>query len=66
MDSNVEMNLDKFLTLEQVAKLLKVSRRVIYRLINEKRLIAIHVGRSLRISKVDLESYLENAHNSSL
>ena len=51
------------LTLEEVAELLKVSTKTLYRLINEKKLKASKLGRSWRITKSSIYEYLEKNSN---
>jgi len=47
------------LTVEEVAKLLKLSKITIYRLIKTGEIPAYKIGASWRINKEDLESYIE-------
>jgi len=49
---------DKFLTVKEVAKFLRVSERSIFRYISNGRLKGIKVG-YWRIAKKDLETFLE-------
>ena len=51
----------EILRVDEVAKILDVSVKTVYRLINhtENPLKASHVGSQLRIKKADLEEYLE-------
>ena len=51
------------LTVGEVAKLLKVSTKTIYRLIDEKTLKASKVGSSWRVKKSDIDDYLNNNTN---
>lgn len=53
----------EFFTVEELAKLLKVSVRFILQLITDKKIRAYKVGRSWRIEKSDLDVYLENNKN---
>lgn len=46
-------------TVPEVAKLLKVSERHVYREIDADRLAAHHIGRSLRILRADLMAYVK-------
>ncbi len=48
------------LTVEEVAKLLKLSKITIYRLIKTGEIPAYKVGASWRINKDDLEAYIES------
>ena len=48
-----------YYTPQEVAEILKVHRRSITRWIREGRLIAVRVGQQYRISKQDLEKFLD-------
>lgn len=50
----------KYLTLEQVSKLLGVSKRTIMRQIKAGRLKAFKVGRSLRFEKEAIQEYIKH------
>lgn len=49
------------LTVQQVAKLLGVSRNTAYRLVRSKKLRSIRVGRQIRIPRSALEDYLNGS-----
>lgn len=49
------------LTPEQLAKALKISKNSAYRLINEKKIGSIHVGRKIIIPKSCLIDYTQAA-----
>jgi excisionase family DNA binding protein len=51
----------KLLTVQQVANSLDVSRMTVYRLINNKELVAFRVGSVLRIDPVDFAAYMRKA-----
>jgi excisionase family DNA binding protein len=51
----------KVFTPDEVARLLRVSRMTVYRLVGDGHLRAYRVGRSLRIRPDDLTAYLEAA-----
>lgn len=53
------------LTLNQVCRLTQLSRPSVVRLINEKRLHAIKVGRTWRISAASLEALLDGESSAS-
>lgn len=57
---------DEIYTVAQAAKYLQVCDKTVRRLIKDKKLIASRVGgRSLRIKKADIDSYLfQHANNS--
>ena len=46
------------LTVDEAAEILRVSTKTIYKLIDEKALPAVKVGRAFRIAKADIISYL--------
>jgi len=50
---------DEYLTLEEVASLLKVSKRTIYRMVKRKELPAFKIGESWRVSKREFEKMIE-------
>lgn len=50
---------EEYLTLEQVAKKLQLSKITIYRMVNSKQLPATKIGRSWRISSKKLAALFE-------
>ena len=48
----------RFLTVQEVADLLRVSSMTVYRLIKSGELPAVRVGRSFRVSDHDVDTYL--------
>jgi excisionase family DNA binding protein len=48
----------RFLTVQEVADLLRVSSMTVYRLIKAGELSAVRVGRSFRVSEHDVDVYL--------
>jgi excisionase family DNA binding protein len=48
----------KFVTVGEVANLLRVSNMTVYRLVQSGALPAVRVGRSYRIREEDVDSYL--------
>jgi excisionase family DNA binding protein len=48
----------RFYTVEEVAQLLRVSARTVYRLVERGELRALRVGDLYRISQENLDSYL--------
>ena len=57
------MNKNKFLTLKEVSKSLRVSERSVYRYIHNNKLKATKIG-SWRIGEKDLNSFIkENLNN---
>jgi excisionase family DNA binding protein len=51
-----------FLTVQEVAKLMRVSSMTVYRLIKAGELPAVRVGRSFRVRDVDVDAYLESRY----
>ena len=49
----------KFLTVAEVASMMRVSTMTVYRLIKAGQLAAIRVGKNYRIRQADLQSYLD-------
>ena len=52
----------RFLTVQEVADLMRVSSMTVYRLIKAGELPAVRVGRSFRVSEVDVDSYLASRY----
>jgi excisionase family DNA binding protein len=50
---------DEFLTVAEVAELLKLNQQTVRNWIDKRQLPAIHVGRRVRICRSDLEQFLE-------
>ncbi len=48
----------RFLTVAEVAELMRVSTMTVYRLIKAGDLAAVRVGRSFRVREVDVDAYL--------
>ena len=48
----------RFMTVGEVASVLRVSSMTVYRLINAGELPALRIGRSLRVRSEDLDRYL--------
>ena len=53
---------ETFLTVQEVADLMRVSTMTVYRLIKAGDLRATRVGRSYRLREGEVESYLERGH----
>lgn len=58
VSNNSEPKLTRLLTVEEVAKLTKVSASHLYSLINEGALPAVSFGRAKRIRPEDLEEFI--------
>ena len=48
----------KFLTVAEVAAVMRVSKMTVYRLVHNGELPAVRVGRSFRVSEEDVNEYL--------
>jgi excisionase family DNA binding protein len=52
----------RFLTVQEVAQLLRVSSMTVYRLIKAGDIPAVRVGRSFRVRDVDVDTYLASRY----
>ena len=52
----------RFLTVQEVADLMRVSSMTVYRLIKSNDLPAVRVGRSFRVRDVDVNTYLASRY----
>ena len=52
----------RYLTVREVASTLRVSNMTVYRLIKSGELSAVRVGRSFRVSEVDVDRYLSSRY----
>jgi excisionase family DNA binding protein len=50
------------LTPEEAARILRVGRTTIYALIKAKYLRPVHIGRSCRLARAELERYVDRLH----
>ena len=57
MDGHIDTEA-RYLTVGEVATLLRVSSMTVYRLINAGELPAVRIGRSFRLREEDLDRYL--------
>ena len=51
------------LTVPQVAQALGVCRKTVYALVNDNKLGAIRVGRTIKVPKFSLEEFIRTARN---
>ena len=51
----------KFLTIAEVAAVMRVSKMTVYRLVHGGELPAVRVGRSFRVSEKDVNTYIERS-----
>ena len=52
----------RFLTVAEVADLLRVSTMTVYRLIKGGELLAVRVGKSYRVREDDLDTFIANQY----
>ncbi|APU12541.1 excisionase family DNA binding protein [Actinoalloteichus hoggarensis] len=52
----------RFLTVAEVAALMRVSKMTVYRLVHSGELPAVRVGRSFRVQEKAVHSYLDRAY----
>lgn len=50
---------EKYYTIEEIAKILKVAYLTVYRWIQDGKLVAYKAGKQYRIKKSDLEKFVE-------
>ena len=53
---------DRFLTVQEVAELMRVSTMTVYRLIKAGDLRAARVGRSYRVRSTEVDAYLDRGN----
>jgi excisionase family DNA binding protein len=51
----------RFLTVAEVASLMRVSKMTVYRLVHSGELSAVRVGRSFRVPEAAVHAYLKDA-----
>jgi excisionase family DNA binding protein len=51
----------KFLTVAEVAAMMRVSKMTVYRLVHNGELPAVRVGRSFRVLETDVDEYLRKS-----
>lgn len=56
-----ELGQVQFLTVAEVARMMRVSKMTVYRLVHAGDLPAVRVGRSFRVPEKAVHDYLENA-----
>lgn len=60
-NEDVEPGTVQFLTVAEVAGMMRVSKMTVYRLVHAGELPAVRVGRSFRVPEQAVHHYLENA-----
>jgi len=58
-DKYNQMVEEKYYTIEEIAKILKVAYLTVYRWIQDGKLVAYKAGKQYRIKKSDLEKFVE-------
>ncbi|MDG2301606.1 MAG: helix-turn-helix domain-containing protein [Acidimicrobiales bacterium] len=61
--TNVSKNSSEFMTVGEVADLMRVSSMTVYRLIKAGEIRAARVGKSYRIREDDVDQYLASRYN---
>ena len=56
-----DMSEVKFLTIAEVAEIMRVSKMTVYRLVHGGELPAVRVGRSFRVPETDVDEYLRKS-----
>lgn len=60
-DNTGDISEVKFLTVAEVASVMRVSKMTVYRLVHSGELPAVRVGRSFRVKESDVHAYLEKS-----
>jgi excisionase family DNA binding protein len=61
-DGQPELAATDFLTVAEVAAVMRVSKMTVYRLVHSGELPAVRVGRSFRVRAKAVHSYLESSY----
>jgi excisionase family DNA binding protein len=51
----------RFLTVAEVAAVMRVSKMTVYRLVHDAKIPAVRVGKSFRVPETAVHDYLQNA-----
>ncbi|MGO9456150.1 MAG: helix-turn-helix domain-containing protein [Acidimicrobiales bacterium] len=62
MTQQLDNTSTRFMTVGEVAAILRVSTMTVYRLINAGQLPAVRIGRSFRVREGELDRYLDERH----
>lgn len=60
MSDDLQSN-DPFLTVAEVATMMRLSRTTVYRLVQNRKLPAVQFGRSIRVSESAVREYIAGA-----
>ena len=61
MGNTTDMSEVRFLTIAEVAAMMRVSKMTVYRLVHSGELPAVRVGRSFRVTEDDVDEYLRKS-----
>lgn len=61
MANSGDISETRFLTIAEVASMMRVSKMTVYRLVHGGDLPAVRVGRSFRVTEKDVNAYLERS-----
>jgi len=64
MDRPDTAGVPKFLTIAEVASMMRVSKMTVYRLVHSGELPAVRVGRSFRVTEDEVNEYLRKSYYS--
>ena len=59
--SAMDFSSSRFLTVAEVAEMMRVSKMTVYRLVHSGEMPAVRFGRSYRVPEAAVEQYLKNA-----
>ncbi|WP_193606642.1 helix-turn-helix domain-containing protein [Nocardioides lijunqiniae] len=60
-NSTGDLSDSRFLTIAEVAAMMRVSKMTVYRLVHNEELPALRVGRSFRVREEDVDEYLRKS-----
>lgn len=60
-DSRGDISEVKFLTVAEVAAMMRVSKMTVYRIVHNGDLPAVRVGRSFRVTEKDVDDYIKRS-----
>ncbi len=63
MDQDRRLNEMTFMTVAEVAAVMRVSKMTVYRLVHSGELPAVRVGRSFRVPEKAVDDYLSEAYH---
>lgn len=53
-----QMTTEKLMTADEIANVLGISRSKVYKMMRHKEIPTVTIGKNVRVSNVDLESYI--------